>query len=144
VLPPSARAPRALTAEQRGRIVDKLKQFPGTEYDIAVSSSDPEILHLVFIVELILSTAGWTELDWQGTGEGLIREGMPNIRLGASVTNVMVVVHVSQPLKLLECAIALSDALMAEDVDATTGRSIPHAMSSTNTNAIHILIGRKI
>jgi hypothetical protein len=138
------RAPRALTPEQRGRIVDKLKPFSGTEYDIAISEADPEILTLVFIVELVLSTAGWTELNWQGAGEGFIREGRPIIRLGASVINIIVGVHVSQPPKLWECALALSDALMAEDIDATPARHIPHAMSSTNANAIHVLIGRKL
>jgi hypothetical protein len=138
------RAPRALTREQRGRVVDKLKQFSGTEYDITVSGADPEILSFVFTIELVLSTAEWAELDWKGDGQGLIREGMPIIRLGASVTNVIVGVHVSQPLKLWECALALSDALMAEDIDATAGRHTPHVMSSTNANAIHIFIGRKI
>lgn len=40
-------APRVLSREQRGRIVDKLKQFSGTEYDITVSDADPEILNFV-------------------------------------------------------------------------------------------------
>jgi hypothetical protein len=138
------KAPRLLTKEQRGRIVDKLKQFSGTEYDITVSDGDPEILNFVFAVELALSTAGWTELNWQGSGEVLIREGQPHIRLGASVTNVLIGVHVSQPLKLWEYAQALSDALMAEEVEATVGRHIPHVTSSANINAIHIFIGRKL
>jgi hypothetical protein len=74
----------------------------------------------------------------------LVREGMPLVRLGASVTNVMIGVHVSQPPKLWECALAVSDALIAEDIDATARMHTPHAMSSTNANAIHILIGRKM
>jgi hypothetical protein len=138
------RAPRELTPEQRGRIVDELKLFSGAEYDIALSNDDPEILNFVFIIELVLSTTGWMELDWQGNGEGFIREGMPIIRLGASVVNVMIGVHVSQPLKLFEHAVALSDALMAEGIDATATRLTPHRMSSTNANAIHILMGRKL
>jgi hypothetical protein len=138
------KAPRELTQEQRGRIVDKLKPFSGTEYDIAISDADPEILNFVFIIELVLSTAGWTEIDWQGNGEGFIREGMLIIRLGVSVTNVMIGVHVSQPLKLCEHALALSDALMTEDIDATAARLTPHRMSSTNANAVHILMGRKL
>ena len=84
-------APRMLTTEQRGRIVDKLKQFSGTEYDITVSGVDPEILSFVFTIELILSTAGWAELNWQGDGQTLIRqEGQSLIRIGASVTNVVI------------------------------------------------------
>ena len=73
------KAPRALTQEQRARIVGKLQQFSGTEYDITVSDVDPEILGFVFAVELVLSTSGWTELDWQGTGETFIRQGQPLI-----------------------------------------------------------------
>jgi hypothetical protein len=138
------KAPRVLTEEQRGRIVDKLKQFSGTEYDIAISDSEPEILSLVFAMELVLSTAGWTELDWQGTGQALIRGGkQPLIRLGASVTNVLIVAHTGQPAKLFEFALALSNALKAEGVEAVAQSVIPHEMSSTNANAIHILIGRK-
>src|ERR1700682_5440307 len=128
------KAPRVLTREQIDRIVDKLKQFSGTEYDITISESDPEILGFVAAIELVLSTSGWTELDWQGTGEALIREGRPLIRIGASITNIIIGVHVSQPLKLWEFAIALSEALVAEDVNATAGRHIPHAMSSINAN----------
>ena len=138
------KAPRVLTQEQRGRIVEKLKRFSDTEYDIAISDSDPEILSFVFTVELVLSSAGWVELNWQGSGQALIRQGQSLIRLGASVTNVVIGVHVNQPPKLLECASVLSDALTAEDIDATAGRHVPHEMSSTNANAIHILIGRKV
>jgi hypothetical protein len=71
----SIAGPRVLTQEQRGRIVDKLKQFSGTEYDIAISDSEPEILDLVLAIELVISTAGWTELDWKGAGQALIAAG---------------------------------------------------------------------
>jgi hypothetical protein len=138
------KAPRELTPEQRGRIVDKLKKFSGTEYDIAISDSEPEILGLVLAVELVLSTAGWTELDWKGTGQALIRGGkQPLIRLGVTIANVLIVVLTDQPPKFFELALALSDALKAEGVDATAGEFGSHAMSSTNANAIHLLIGRK-
>jgi hypothetical protein len=137
------RAPRVLTTEQRGRIVDEVKPYSGTEYDIVISDLDPEILNFVLIIELVLSTAGWTELDWQGNGECFVREGMPIIRLGVSVANVMTGVYVSQPLNLFEYALALSDALEAEGIDATATRLTPHRMSSTNANAVHILVGRK-
>jgi hypothetical protein len=138
------KAPRTLTPEQRGRIVDKLKQFSGTEYDITVSSIDPEILDFVLTLELVLSTAEWTELDWKGNAEKLIRGGkQPLIREGVSVTNVLIGVEQDQPPKLFEFALALSDALEAEGVTATAKRLIRHEMSSTNANAIHIMIGRK-
>jgi hypothetical protein len=138
------KAPRGLTLEQRDRIVDKLKQFSGTEYDITVSDTDPEILNFVFTIEVVLSTAGWTELDWKGSAEGYLRGGgQPAIREGVSVTDVMIGVLTDQPPKLFEIALALSDALVAEGVAATASRIIGHAMSSTNANAIHILIGRK-
>lgn len=139
----SIAGPRVLTQEQRGRIVDKLKQFSGTEYDVAISDSEPEILDLVLAIELVLSTAGWTELDWKGTGQALIRGGKPLIRLGASVTNVWIGTHTGQPDKLFEFALALSNALKAEGVEAVAKWLIPHEMSSTNANAIHILMGRK-
>jgi hypothetical protein len=138
------KAPRTLTLEQRARIVDKLKQFSGTEYDIAISDSEPEILGLVLTIEVVLSTAGWTELDWKGAGQALIRGGnQPLIRLGASVTNVFIGAHTGSPAKLFEFALALSNAFDAEGIEAVAQRLVPHEMSSTNANAIHILIGRK-
>jgi hypothetical protein len=138
------KAPRVLPQEQRDRIVDKLKQFSGTEYDITISDADPEILSLVRAIELVLSAAGWSELDWKGTGEALIRDGkQPLIRLGASVTNVFIGAHTDQPPKLFDSALALSDALQSEGIDATAATLTPHQMSSTNANAVHILVGRK-
>jgi hypothetical protein len=138
------KAPRVLTEEQRGRIVDKLKQFSGTEYDIMIIDSEPEILSLVSAIEIVLSTAGWTELDWKGTGQALIRVGkQPLIRLGVSVSNVVIGVQADQPPKLFATARALSDALEAEGVTAIDQKHIAHEMSSTNANAIHIMIGRK-
>ena len=138
------KAPRTLAPEQIGRIVDKLKQFSGTEYDFTVSSIDPEILDFVLTLELVLSTAGWTELDWNGNAEKLIRGGkQPLIREGASVTNVVIGVQIDQPPKLFEFALALSDALEAEGVTATAKKLIRHEMSSTNANAIHLMVGRK-
>lgn len=138
------KAPRTLTPEQIGRIVDKLKQFSGTEYDITVSSIDPEILDFVLTLELVLSTAGWKELDWEGNAEKHIRGGkQPLIREGASVTNVLIGVQQDRPPKLFEFALALSAALEAEGVTATAKTLISHAMSSTNANAIHVMVGRK-
>jgi hypothetical protein len=138
------KAPRTLTPEQRDRIVDKLKQFSGTEYDITISEYEPEILDFVLTLELVLSTAGWTELDWKGTGEALIRGGEKAlIREGVAVTNVLIGVQTDQPPELFKFALALSDALEAEGVTATAGKHIRHEMSSTNANAIHIMIGRK-
>lgn len=138
------KTPRDLTQEQRGRIVDKLKQFSGTEYDITVSGIDPEILSFVFTIEVVLSTAGWTELDWKGIGEEYVRPGgQPIIRIGASVTDVAVGTLADQPPRLFESALALANALLAEGVPVTANRFIGHASSSTNANAVHILIGRK-
>jgi hypothetical protein len=69
--------------------------------------------------------------------------GQKIIREGASVIDVKIGVMTDQPPKLFEFALALSDALEAEGVTATAERHIRHEMSSTNANAIHIMIGRK-
>jgi hypothetical protein len=139
------RAPRELTQEQRDRIASKLKEFSGTQYDIAVHSITPEILSLVDTVEIILSSAGWTELDWKGPSLLALTRGgaRPLINISASVTNVMVGVFQNQPGNLLVCAHALSDALMVEGIAASAAELIVGPGSSTNASAIHILIGPK-
>jgi hypothetical protein len=101
-------------------------------------------LSFAFLIELVLSTAGWTEIDWKGKGEGLIRGGgQPIIRLGAAVENVVIGTLGDQPLRLLEFSMALCEALVAEGIAATAGRHVRHDMNSTNANAIHVLVGRK-
>jgi hypothetical protein len=135
------KAPRELTQEQREQIVGELKQFPGTEYDIAISSIDPEILGFVDIIEPILLAAGWVPLDWAGPGTAQVlrRSGLrPIINVSASVTNVMIGVHVNQPPKFLESARVLSAALMAAGVAASARELIVGPGSSTNANAILI------
>jgi hypothetical protein len=47
------RAPRILTGRQIRQIAEKLKQFSGTEYDVALQSNDPEFRGLLWFIETI-------------------------------------------------------------------------------------------
>lgn len=143
--------PRSLTEEQRGRIVDKVKKFAGTEYDVTISVAEPEILGFLSIIEDVLSSAGYSEIDWKAGPEifadryirGGDGGGKPLIREGVAETDVTIAVLSDQSPKLFEIAQTLSSALAAEGIVSRHAKYIRHKMSSINMNAIHIFIGRK-
>lgn len=165
------RAPRVLSDEQIDRIAEELRQFAGVQFDMGISSRDPELLRLVALLERALEKAGWTEIDFRGSdGVSAVRTrpGAPSI--GTSVSAVGVIVGLSRPEKELpmvaNAALALANALEAEGIETMYTRVISGlldddgqafftalgpdgetwrvaAIPSSNENAIHIRIGRK-
>ena len=165
------RAPRVLSDEQIDRIAKELRRFAGVQFDMGISSRDPELLRLVVLLERALEKAEWTEIDFRGS-EGIsavrTRSGAPSI--GTSVSAIGVIVGLSRPEKELpmvaNAALALANALEAEGIETMYTRVISGlldddgqgfftalgpdgetwrvpAVPSPNENAIHIRIGRK-
>jgi hypothetical protein len=164
------RAPRVLSDEQIDRIAKELRQFAGVQFDIGISSRDPELLRLVALLERALEQAEWTEIDFRGS-DGIsavrTRSGAPSI--GTSVSAIGVIVGLSRPEKeipvVAKAARALANALEAEGIETMYTWVIPGllddngqvftalgpdgetwrvpAIPSSNENAVHIRIGRK-
>jgi hypothetical protein len=154
------RAPRDLSQEQIARVADSVRPFAGVQYDFAISATDAEVLVFIDHVERALNDAGWNGINWQGHGQIIqrlnsitVRPGSdeptilkPTIGIGTTpVLNVQILVLGGQPRRLLEAAQALAAALMAVDIAARAAWTPPNIFGmSTNQDAIHLLIGRKV
>jgi hypothetical protein len=141
------RAPRVLTTEQVDRIADKLRQFPGTRYDAAISSAqEEEILELFEFIHSTLEKAKWAGFPWGNKSQRVMSCGMW-IGVGLPLSDVTVGVHAN--------AWALQSALREVIqllVDELTSAGIPNVhirqfadqfWGGFSTAEIHILIGRR-
>jgi hypothetical protein len=137
------RAPRALTGEQMMRIAEKLNQFSGTEYDVALHSNDPELLGFLFFIEFTLLRAGWKALAWPAPVAMVTTARGLQVAVGISVTNLVVAMHIEQVPLLWSAAKCLVDELMAAGINAMVAPMPDNPGISANPTAIHILIGRK-
>jgi hypothetical protein len=77
-----------LDREQTSRISEKVRIFPDIQYSVAVSSTDPDHLGIVMMIEQAVNSGGWTEVNWAGRGR--TRNGRPNIGIGVSVVNILI------------------------------------------------------
>lgn len=135
------RASRILTGRQIVRIPENLKQFSGTEYDMALHSNDTELTGFLCFIETALLKAGWKALSWPAAAMFITPRGI-QVAVGISVTNIVVGMHLEKVSLLLPAAKCLADELMVAGTATVTPMPDSHGMSP-NTTAIHILIGRK-
>ena len=70
------RTPRAnlLTPEVKSSIVEKLKPFAGTKFDVGHDKVDREVWNFLWNFEPLLTQAGWVHVDWLG-GERFKKDG---------------------------------------------------------------------
>jgi hypothetical protein len=134
--------PRTLTKEKQELVVSMLMPFAGTQFDVGVAPGDGEAAEFMAVLEAVLQTAGWTEVDWNGGDIVMTREGRPVAGL-VTATNVAIGVHAEKKSTLLgNAAAALSSALNAEGIVARSG-TVGTGFFNKNADAVHILIGRK-
>jgi hypothetical protein len=136
------RAERILTGQQMARIAEKLKQFAGTEYDMALHSNDPELMGFLYFIETTLLKGGWKALSWLAPAMVITWRSI-HVAVGISVTNIVVGMHREQASLLLPAAQCLAEELMAAGINARVSPMPDAHGMSQNTTAIHILIGRK-
>jgi hypothetical protein len=135
------RRPRGVTPEQADSIVEKIKPFAGTKFDVGHSTEDREQWDFLWRLEPAISKAGWVHIDWEG-GMAFKKNAWPgNHWYGImAVINVSIELHPESREKLLPAAEALAAALNGIGITATAGE---FNNSSTNADAIHVLIGPK-
>jgi hypothetical protein len=137
------RKPRStlLTLEVRSEMTEKLRPFAGTKFDIGYATEDREQADFLWWLLPTINDAGWVHIDWVG---GMIfkRNNWPGDHLMGvmSVINISIEVHPESRNKLQPAADALVAALQSIEIDATTG---DFNNSSTNKDAIHLLVGPK-
>ncbi len=135
------RAPR-LGPDQREEkltaLTDQIKSFAGTKFDVGHGLEDREQWNFLWYLEPAISKAGWMHVDWDG-GVKFKKNSWPGDHWygRAAVLNVSIEVH-NDGLK--PAAVALADALNSIGIEATLGDL---NNSSTNYDAIHLLVGPK-
>jgi hypothetical protein len=132
---------RTLTSAQQETIASQMQQFTGAEYDASVPDGDPEARDLLPLIEKSLDDAGWKEVVC-AFGKTLVinRDNKPPVCLRPpGMKDVTVAFAPERASRLEHIASALASALTAEGISATFGSG----NVSYQTDAIHILIGRK-
>lgn len=136
------RKARGLTPEQAETVVEKIRSFSGTKFDVGHAPVGREQWDFMWQFEPVLAKAGWVHVDWVG-GEQFAKLNwtMQPRRYGvANVVNVSIEVHPKSLENLLPAAKALADALSETGIEATAGE---FNNSSGNVDAIHVLVGEK-
>lgn len=132
--------PRLLFPDQVEVIVDKIKKFAGTKFDIAFGQNQ-EQANIAAWIELALARAKWEQVDWKGPG--VIVHRRADRPVAGIVAAEHVVVHFDRERadQLKPAAQALAKALEAEDIRAYA-TSFPDD-PGLDANILHVLIGAK-
>jgi hypothetical protein len=131
-------------------MVERLKPFAGTKFDIGHSKYGREEWDFLWLFEPLPAAAGWLFLDWVPGSlphPGVFRKVnwtmKPHVYGTANVSNVVIELSPENRKKLLPAATALAEALSAVGIDAGIGADQPINWVSTTADAIHILVGPK-
>lgn len=124
------KAPRTLTAEQKNRISERVRKFPGTIFDATTYPGEPEAVAFTNIISELLEAAGWTLNP---------RRGQSSLMGSASGMVVVIGKHAGAPAEM--AGKELTAALAGEGVTV----SLAHASLQVNPIkvAIQIQVARK-
>jgi hypothetical protein len=130
--------PRRLSSEQHALLVENLKRFAGTEYDLA--ANDPESLDFALDIERALGDAGWTIRSW--TDEGIVTT-LPgrSFCVGQIVLNG-VDIQMRDP-SVSSVRDALVNALTHFGFENVRGSAAKAPTDDPNRSVIHIMVGTK-
>jgi hypothetical protein len=135
---------RLLTPEAVASVVEKLRPFGRTKFDIAHANVGREQWDFLWQLEPIFSKAGWIFADWVGLNVfGKINWTLQMHVYGlANVSNVSIELSPEGRDKLLPAANALVEALNEIGI-VTRLEEPPISGVSGTTDAIHVLVGAK-
>jgi hypothetical protein len=138
------RRAQLLTPEAIGSIIEKLKPFSGTKFDIGHASEGREQWDFLWLLEPLFPQAGWVFVDWDGPKKfGKQNWTMQTHSYGvANVLNVSIELNPEGRERLLPAATALADALNGVGIAAVVEPQII-ASTSTSADVIHLLVGEK-
>jgi hypothetical protein len=136
------KAPRHLTAEQISSMGQVLVSFAGIHFDVGIIPGDPEAENFLPQIEAILTAAHWVEVDWKAESVTLVnkRAGMPIAGI-VNMTGIIVQMHPQNVKKFEAAAIALVERLINAGVVSKAEGGVGYP--NDNTDALHILIGKK-
>jgi hypothetical protein len=122
-------------------IIEKLKPFSGTKFDVGHDPMDGEQWDFLWRLEPTISKSGWVLIDWIGSQTFTHPNWPTNHQYGsAAVLNVSIEIHPESRSKLKPAAEALASALKAIEIDVATDKFNTH---SKNADVVHLLVGFK-
>jgi hypothetical protein len=118
-----------------------LRRKVGTRFDVGHDTLDREVWDFLWVLERIISQAGWVHIDWMG-GNTFKKNNWPGDHWYgvAGVMNVSVELRPPDQDALGPAAEALAAALRRIGAEAITA---PSNNSSTNRQTVHFLVGAK-
>ena len=135
------RRPRRIGSEQSQIIIDRIKPYSGTRFDIGHVPDDREQMDFLWAFEPVLPKAGWVHIDWAG-GQMFTKPNWPGDHMYGriAVLNVAIEIHPESLEKLSPAAEALVAALNEIGITAAI---TAFNNSSLNVDALHVMIGPK-
>ena len=135
---------RSIGLEESEKIVAALKPFAGTKFDIGHAPVGREQWDFLWQLEPVFPKAGWAFVDWNGpqTFSKLNWTMTPHTYGVANVLNVDIEMTPDHRKNLLPAAEALAKVLNEIGI-ATAVMDTPIGSTSTNADAIHVLVGEK-
>jgi hypothetical protein len=135
------KTPRQLFTGHIPQLMERLRPFAGTEYDMGVQQGDPEAGDLSGAIEFILKEAGWQQVGWRGMTIVAKREGNPHDLGIVSLVGVHIQMHPQARSKLEQIALSLRDSLLAVGILAMVSERL--SVQNENATALHVLVGKK-
>ena len=138
------RKSRTLDFFAQGQIVDAVKPFANTQFDLSVAPGDPEAFDFAKQLGGALKLAGWKWTDWSA---GVLQQvyqttGLPTIGQAGVNSGVGVVYFQDHAGTLSQPTMTLSQALNNSGVRANAD-AVGSDTQITNHEIIHIFIGKK-
>jgi hypothetical protein len=123
-------------------IVEKIKPFAGTKFDVGHESSGREQWNLSWNLEQLFPKAGWIFIDWEGPQKLQKVNWTKELHWYgvANVANVAIELNPESREELLPASNALVTALRDVGIAAAV-EDHPIGAIATNAKAIHVLIG---
>jgi hypothetical protein len=132
------KTPRTISPEQRAQIVEAIRPFAGTPFDLSLSPN-PEPLALMGQVEDVLMEAGW---DWRPVRQLIAfnRPGKPAVAMHTG-EGIQVLIASSKKAEWEPAVVALANALVVIGIERVVAHEADDG--SADAEAIHIRIGIK-
>jgi hypothetical protein len=127
--------------EVRAQIIERLRPFAGTKFDVGHARVDRETWDFLWSLEPTIVKAGWIHVDWVG-GVIFKKNGWQGDHWygEANARKVSIEVRPLSRKVLMPAALALAEVLNANGIEAVT---YDNNNASQNDDAIHLLVGPK-
>ena len=130
------RAPRSLTAEQRQRIIDRIKSFAGQKYALSVAAGS-EASDFLCVLDSVLTAAGWRKHEPFGFLKTDTDCGPADVNI---LSDVHIRVAVGASSETGASADALGNALLEANIQVKGGRDPTNIPDKT---VVMVMVGIK-